>query len=219
MKYKNLSWSDCSVSQFQEVQDLIAQEDITPTDFILEVGDVFFDIDEEITDRELKKVKEAISFISKPVECTLNKKGLQDFKTLTLAQYIDLDVILVKNNFVDAIPLAAKILYSLDEEVMDLPITDVYKAVESFNNYRTEIGRKYFNIFDTEDEEDEDYPIEEEEPQQQIDPAASWMQALIAWTQGDITKYGHIKRLSHILVFNWVSVSESLKSRKPIQSE
>jgi hypothetical protein len=210
---KRLNWSDCTVGQYLDVQELIAQKDITPTDFVLGVGDVFLDLDEDITDKELREVKNCIAFIGKPIVCALNTKNLKPFNKLSIARFIDLDVTLVMNNFVDAVPMVAKMLYGLGDEVFKLPITDVFKAVESFIQYRLDVYKKYPNIFDS-GEPEEGEEVEEDEPEQKPDPASAWLKVIFGMSQGDITNYSHIMGLSHILVFNWVSLSESLKPRQ-----
>jgi len=214
MKRKILNWNDCSVEQFQEVQEIISQ-DLTPTDFVLEVGDVFFELDEDITDKELHDVKQSISFIAKPIVCALNDKNLKPFNKLTIAKFIDLDVTLVVNSFNDALAKVGAILYGLTEdEVLKLPVTDIYKAVTNYIQYRTEVYKKYPNLFDVGDDEEEEDDIEEGASTKPTDPATIWMRTIFGLTQGDITKYTHTMTLSHILVFNWVSLSESLKSKK-----
>jgi len=216
MEQKPLNWSDCSVEQFMELQELISNKDITPTEFILEVGDVFLDLDEDITDRELRKVKKCISFIAKPISCTLKDEGLKPFNKLSIALFIDLDVILVSNSFVDALPKVAQLLYGLGEDVYDKKITDVYRAVENYTQYRADVFKKYPNLFDS-GEEDEEY--EEDEEVVKVDPATAWMRTIFVITKGDLTKYSHVMGLPHILVFNWFALSESVKPRSQSVTE
>tara|TARA_R110001599_G_scaffold48461_1_gene139405 strand:+ start:545 stop:1204 length:660 start_codon:yes stop_codon:yes gene_type:complete len=217
MEFKQLSWFDCTVGQFQDVQDIISQTNITPTDFVLEVGDVFFDLDEDMSDSELRKLKQSISFITKPVICKLNTKNLKSFNKLSIAKFIDLDVLLVSNSFIDALPKVTKLLYDFDD-VEDVKLTDVYKAFEDYIKYRSDVYKKYPNLFDANDDEEEDYESDEEEEETKpLDPGSVWMRTIFAITQGDITKYTHVMGLPHILVFNWVSLSESLKTSKQTQ--
>lgn len=220
-KHPILSWSDCTVEQYLEVQDIVAQKDITPTEFILEVGDIFLDLAEDITDRELREVKQSIAFIGKPVLCVVKNENLKPFNKLSIASFIDLDVTVTTNTFDESISKVAKLLYGYGDEVFQMPITDVYKAVQNYIQYRTDIYKKYPNLFDTGDpeEEDEDDELEEEEIVKPLGPAEIWMRTIFALTKGDITKYTHTMGLPHILVFNWVSLSESLKPRKQSGSE
>ena len=219
MKHKILNWSDCTVEQYQEVQDIINQRDITPTDFVLEIGDIFLDLDEDITDKELRDVKRSIAFVGKKPSCTVQTKGLVSFNKLSIARFIDLDVTLVTNTFDEALPKVAQLLYGYGEEVYDIPVTNVFKAVENYIQYRNDVYKKYPNLFDAGDPEDDvEEELEEDEKTKPPDPASVWLRTIFAITQGDITKYTHVMGLSHILVFNWVSLSESLKPRQRSES-
>lgn len=224
MAFQVLSWNDCSVEQWQDVQEIISIKDITPTDFILEIGDVFFELDDDLTERDLNKLKKAVSFIATPIHAKgkskVNGKELKNIKRLSLSNYVDLDVLLTNNNIVDALPEAVKILYDMNDSVYQVCVSDVYNSVIDFMEYRKQVGQKYPTIFDDEEDEyPEDFIPEDDEPQEQPKSMQEqWLTVVFGMCQGDITKYEQIMSLPHILVFNWVALAESLKPRQPMKT-
>lgn len=224
MEFKTLTWNDCTVEQWQEVLEIIATKGILPTDFVLEIGDVFFDIPDDLGERDLRKLKTAISFIKSPVsekyKQEVNGNQIKKLSRLSLANYIDLDVLLVNNSLTDALPNAVKILYDLNDAVYDVKITDVYGAVMEFRTYRKQVGEKYPTVFDS--DEDGEFPEGYEPEPEELEEAnkgrstdEQWLTVVFGLTQGDITKYQHVMSLPHILVFNWVALGESLKPHLP----
>lgn len=223
MEFRILSWTDCTVEEWQDVQEVIGSKGITPTDFILEIGDIFFDLDDDLTERDLNKLKNAISFVAKPIQAKaknqVNGKELKNMKRLSLSNYVDLDVLLTNNNIVDALPEAVKILYDLNH-VHEVCVSDVYNSVIDFMEYRKQVGQKYPTIFDDEEDEyPEDFVPEDDEPEEQPKSMQEqWLTVVFGMCQGDLTKYQHIMSLPHILVFNWVALAESLKPRQPLKT-
>lgn len=223
MEFPILSWTNCTVEEWQDVQEVIGSKGITPTDFILEIGDIFFDLDDDLTERDLNKLKNAISFVAKPIQAkAMNQvkgKELKNMKRLSLSNYVDLDVLLTNNNIVEALPEAVKILYDLNH-VHEVCVSDVYNSVIDFMEYRKQVGQKYPTIFDDEEDEyPEDFVPEDDEPEEQPKSMQEqWLTVVFGMCQGDLTKYQHIMSLPHILVFNWVALAESLKPRQPLKT-
>jgi len=209
---KQYSWSDITVEQYLDIQEIVSQKDITPTDFIIGVGEVLFDVGEDITTKELKEIKEAIAFVGKPIVGKLNTTEVKNFKRLTLADFIELDVMLVTNNFVDSVAKVGSILFDCD--VMDRNIIPIYKAVEEFIKYRQNTYKSFPNLFDSDDDEDVSEEEGDEEESQPPNPAQSWLNSVFGLTKGDITKYNEVMQMPHLLVFNWASLTESLSNKK-----
>ncbi len=218
MQFKKINWSDVSIRDFQELHDIMNATDLTPTGFVLEVADLFHEFDDDLSEKDLKNLKDSISFVSTPckpkAKDSVNGKPMMQFSRMPLSNFIELDVTLVKNDFCDALPICAQIIYDLGDEVFDLPVTDVIGAVLSFAEYRQNVYSKYPNVFmvDDEDDIDETDDVEADEPKQDV--ATGWLKIVFLMAEGDLTKYNDIISSPHILVFNWASLSDSLKSKK-----
>lgn len=235
MELRKLNWSDCSLVQYLEIQDLLNDEELTSTDFVLEVADLFWPLEEDVDEDLLEKIRSYVSFVFKPCQPRLKQKittegrefHLKKFSTLPLSSFIDLDLTLVKNSLEECISPVANILYegevSLSTVVDDLFVTDLLGCVVEYIKYRKSVFQKYPNIFDT--GEDDEYDDEEEEVQEEIeedvdmddeeeiDPAEAWMKTVFGLAGGDITKYPNVIDKPHMLVFNWVTTAESVAAK------
>jgi len=223
MDLKKINWSDCTIAQYEDIFELIADKTLTSIDFVLEVGDLFFDIPEDISAKELDKLRVCVGFVGTECHAPIKYKDLILFNKLTLAQFIDLDVTLINNTLAECLGSCASKLYGVDntEDLDEVKVVDVIGAVTAFVKYREDTYRKYPNVFDL-GEPDEDYEpeeVEEYEDEEQPDAKEMWLRTIFGLTQGDISKYTHIMGLPHILVFNWVAMSEALKPRQPLVTE
>jgi len=239
MKLKRLNWSNLSIVQFQEIQELIADEGMTSTDYYLELADICYDDipdEDEISAEDLDDIRQRIAFVSSEIKTTVKDSiqvgkesfALESFKRLSLAKFIEIDVTLTKLKIEDCVVPITRILYnvpeSLSEKLLDIPITEVFGALMAVRTYREEVLRKYPTLFDLGDE-DEDYPEDyeeeeiEEDEEEKVDPADRWLRTVFALAEGKLYEYPNIVNKPHILVFNWVVTAESVSSKSGSRSE
>lgn len=220
MAYKKIEWTEITVEQYIEIQDLL-EDDLTSTEFLLELGDIFFELPEDIPVRKLKDLKGALSFIKDEVPKSSTKQieeyPVKRFQSLSYSEFIELDVILSTKSEQDSIEKSIRILYGLpkDFDILSLPIVEVYGTQSAYIDYREDVLTRYQSVFTLDDNEEEI----DEEPKEKPNPRKVWLGTLFGLANGDITKAKEILALGHIFVFNWVSTAESLKSRSPKQIE
>lgn len=141
-----LDWTNVTLGQYIELQDLILSTDIDKEDIVLREIQVLYGCDPYALDiNTFKKYVESLNFMTKPMPKMKLKeqynlggttyflhKKLEQFK---VAQYIDYQQIIKNNNGIGSYPEFLSLFLTPGENVSYGDGYDVAKAVEDIRNY------------------------------------------------------------------------------------
>ncbi len=234
------SWSDISVAEFVELQELKSEGFY---DYQLEKLALLTDLPPEDYDdytlEELSEVQSKFYWSNKDPQDTFNTtikeytyKGLN---TLTLGEYIDIDTYLsqgVFNNlttFASIVYRKSKVnewgvrvfepyeydIFERAKEFEPLPITYIYGLLKEWAVYKENILTVYAEILDSSITDEEISEAEEEDKEdltkeKQVQ-GFGWERLLYNLSGEDITKFDALTKLHFIFVMNMVSMKNALK--------
>lgn len=125
---------------------------------------------------------------------------LKSFKTMTLGEFIDLEVYIGMSAAKTIVDIA-NVLY--EEEITENTlISDIWGAFQSYMNYRKLLFKQYDGLFGVDDEVDE---VIEDKPVNPLDNARSWYNTIMWAADDDLLKANKITERPVIEVFNYLA--------------
>lgn len=238
------SWSEVSYSQWQELQKIISQEWGSDLERTCEELALFLEIapDDEIfetiTLKTMSKLRSDISWIwrakptTPPKEIILESEKwyLQDFESMTLGEWIDLDEF--SKSPQDNLDVIAAFAYRKKDEVYNynpikrreifqkITIPELLGCSETIFKWRKMIIDNYTNIFEPpgwdqiegEDQLDPEEVVQirkEIETEKKLAPF-SWLKICWSLCNEDVTKMDQVFKTPVLLVFNILSMKKAL---------
>ena len=238
------SWNEITVSQYVELKtinivkfDSIFLQSIEVLSILTNEPPEEF---EELDAEELIDLMQKVSFIqrdppNKPKEL-LKGQRLVPFIGISLGEFIDLEhyTTNLAENFTTILAILYKrwktdkwgnvqfepYTYDLKARTNvfeELPISEVYGAVNNYIEFANDFKQRYENLFnphieeDTTEMDDEDLKAEAEE---KVFNKWSWEKLLFDLANEDITKINAVTDLPLVFVFNMISMVEELNLNK-----
>lgn len=234
------SWHQVTVAQYQDIISTNIDDKSIYEKYIEWLSIISDTMPEEWEDMDIDEVGDIIQNIdwirrepTHKYKEELDGKTLKVFNNLTLGEFIDLEYF-TKEDWIGNLPLIMAILYrqtKTDEwgntmvepydnidiharavYYLDIPITDIYGVLVSFNKFKREIYEGYSYLFmpnlaDAELDDVEELTPEEKKDQAKEEQMArySWENLIYTLANEDITKQDTILRMSLIGVFNHLS--------------
>jgi hypothetical protein len=247
-------WHEVKLYQFKELRELKDAEGFfnTQLETLAILLDVPSDELEELSLVELselfKSVKWVLSEPKKGLKNELILEGetyiLKPFKKLTLDEFIDLNYF-VSNDYLKHISHIVSIFYrriksdewghiefepyifspfEVYDKFEDVFITEIYGLIPEFLKWREDFLKKYENLFNQDDDEDLEEPLDVKEfdslesykaelkAQEQAKKSKKWgwESLLFDLCEGDITKIKAVGELPLIFVFNMLSMRKEM---------
>jgi hypothetical protein len=251
-------WHEVKLYQFKELRELKDSEGFfnTQLETLAILLDVPSDELEELSLEEISELfKSAKWVLSEPKKSHASEviiDGdtyiLKPFKKLTLDEFIDLNYFL-SNDYLKHISHIVSVFYrriktdnwgniefepyifnpfDVFDKFDDLNITQVYGLIPEFLKWREDFLKKYENLFN-EDDEDEDEPLDVKEfesldaykaqlkAQEQAKKSKKWgwESLLFDLCEGDLTKIKAVGELPLIFVFNMLSMRKEMGYLEP----
>lgn len=238
------SWNEITVSQYVELQTIDLAEFDSVFLQSIEVLSILTNEPpeefEELDPEELIDLMNQVSFIqrdppNKPKEL-INGLKIAPFIGISLGEFIDLEhyTTNIAENFTTILAILYKrwktdewgnvqfepYTYNLNGRTNvfeDLPISEVFGAVNNYIEFANNFKQRYENLFNPHIE-DEPTEMDEDdlkaEAEEKVFNKWSWEKLLFDLANEDITKINSVTELSLVFVFNMLSMVEELNLNK-----
>jgi len=247
------SWHDVKLYQFKELRALKEAGGFfnIQLETLAILADVSTDEIEELTLEEIADLFRLVKWVLHEPKKGLSNEllidgetyHLQPFKKLTLDEFIDLEYFL-QNDYLKHITHIVSVFWrriELDkwqnvhfepyifspfdrqEDFEEVNVTEVYGIIPEYLKYRGEFMKKYENLFNSDDINDEEpinskdfdsieeYKAELKEREQSKKARKwGWESLLFDLTEGDITKVKAVGELPLIFVFNMLAMRKEM---------
>lgn len=247
------SWHEVKLYQFKELRQLSEVGGFfnTQLETLAILADVPTEQLEDLDLEEISKLFKSVKWVlNEPKKgltdvLTIDEDTyiLKPFKKLTLDEFIDLEYFL-QNDYLKHITHIVSVFwrrtevdkwgnmhfepyifspFDRQEDFEEVNVTEIYGIVPEYLKYREEFMKKYENLFQQPDEE-EDEPIEakdfdsieeykaelKEREQSKKARKWGWESLLFDLTEGDITKVKAVGELPLIFVFNMLAMRKEM---------
>ena len=136
---------------------------------------------------------------------------LINFNTITLGQFIDLEV--YTQDYYKYVPEIVKILYNTNE-TEDWGIGEVHSAIQGYYNWRKALYFNYKNLFGAVYENDELVEDTQDKPVKNNNTAHAWYDIALLLADGKFLNLESVYEKSVIEAFNWLAWNKENKLKE-----
>lgn len=139
----------------------------------------------------------------------VNGGQLIDFNSITLGQFIDLEVFITRSH-TKHIKQICEVLYNtpIDDAVL---LSDVYGGFMSYLNWRTLLYTQYKNLFNIGGDNEEQI---EDTPHPKTDAAYAWFDVVMVLAEGKFLQVDAVLDKSVVSAFNWLAWNKTQKEKE-----
>jgi len=155
--------------------------------------------DPEMLTFAISLVFASLNLTSKGIQSKIDEYTLLNLETLTLGEFIDLDVIAIDAKIDQLISS----LYKMPiEKAKALDITIAYPAIVNYNSWRRSVYQSYKELFDYKDT----HLTEESSPDdKRLTPAHAWYESVMVLCDGKFENIDYVVRRPFREAFNWLA--------------
>jgi hypothetical protein len=218
-----INWNTILVREYLEILDL-ESEDLTPTEILLERASILSGENyEDINEDELNEIINTFKWLD--VAPTFKKSEIK-FNKLNFGSFIDNEFFTTEKIPIQNITKIVSVILGFEDfeskcyEVEQMFFCEAYPILEGYLNYRIKLLQNYEDLFEGNDEEEKEEAEEIEiEGTTTISDVVlkrwNWERVLWELSNGDITKIDNITEMTHLTVFNWLTMIKDLKLTRP----
>jgi hypothetical protein len=219
-----INWNTILVGEYLEILDL-ESEDLTPTEILLERASILSGENyEDINEDELEQIINDFKWLD---TAPLFKKSEIKYNKLKFGAFIDNEFFTTEKIPIQNITKIVSVILGFEDfeskcnEIEEMLFCEAYPILEGYLNYRIKLLQNYEDLFESnEDEEIDEEDIIEIEGTTTISDEVfkrwNWERVLWELSGGDITKIDSITEMTHLTVFNWLTMIKDLKLSRPI---
>jgi len=218
-----INWNTISVGEYLEILDL-ESEDLTPTEILLERASILSGENyEDINEDELEQIINDFKWLD---TAPTFKKSEIKYNKLKFGAFIDNEFFTTEKIPIQNITKIVSVILGFEDfeskclEIEDMLFCEAYPILEGYLNYRIKLLQNYEDLFEGNEEEeievDEEIEVEGMTTiSDEVFKRWNWERVLWELSGGDITKIDSITEMTHLTVFNWLTMIKDLKLSRP----